>query len=283
LSRLHCILIHGAWHGAQCWSQLEPLLTAKGLIVHSLDLPGAGSEAKSPSSFRNRPLNASAFASEPSPNAGVTQAERTQAVISLIHRVKEVGDRVMLVGHSLGGLTISAVAEQLDEPVDALVYLAAFMLPPNMSAIAMIQHDRMVGEAVAPLFRADPTVVNALRLDPASDDLRYRAKLHSAFYGDLSPTDVNEQLAWLHCDEPISVVVELSPISAERWGRQPRHYIRCTQDRAIPITGQNFMIDEVDAAFGGKTNVMTLDSSHSPFLSQPQALADALTSVALTL
>lgn len=283
MGRLHCILIHGAWHGAQCWSQLEPLLSAHGLVPHSIDLPGAGTKAHRPDSFHQRPLDAAAFATEVSPNAGVTQAQRTEAVINLIRQVKERGDRIMLVGHSLGGLTISAVAEQLDEPADALVYLAAFMLPPAMPAIAMIQHQRMTGEAVAPLFRADPAVVGALRLDPASDDPDYRAQLRFAFYGDLSDTEADQQLTQLHCDEPASVALQPSPISHRGFGRSPRHYIRCTQDRAIPLAGQDFMIDEVDRALGSETQVMTLESSHSPFLSQPDALAHALTRIALWL
>ncbi|WP_157954250.1 alpha/beta fold hydrolase [Saccharospirillum mangrovi] len=283
MSRLHCILIHGAWHGAATWSRLQPLLDAKGLHTHSLDLPGAGAKAASPESFFQRPLNPQAFATEVSPNAGVTQASRTQAVIDLIRRVRETGDKIMLVGHSLGGLTVSAVAEALNEPVDALVYLAAFMLPPQMPALAMIQHDTMAGEEVAPCFLADPTVVGALRLDPASDDPAYRRKLQSAFYGDLSDAEANAHLAQLHCDEPAAVVVEPSPISPEGFGRQPRYYIRCTQDRAIPLAGQNFMVDAVDTALGGQTQVYSLNSSHSPFYSQPEALADMLTAIALDL
>jgi hypothetical protein len=56
----------------------------------------------------------------------------------------------------------------------------------------------------------------------------------------------------------------------------PRHYIRCTQDRAIPLTGQDHMIATVDGAIGGKTTTHTLESSHSPFLSQPATLSRIL-------
>jgi hypothetical protein len=56
----------------------------------------------------------------------------------------------------------------------------------------------------------------------------------------------------------------------------PRHYIRCTQDRAIPLTGQDHMIATVDGAIGGKTTTHTLESSHSPFLSQPATLSKIL-------
>ena len=56
----------------------------------------------------------------------------------------------------------------------------------------------------------------------------------------------------------------------------PRHYIRCTQDHAIPLAGQDHMIAAVDRATGGKTTTHTLESSHSPFLSQPAALSQIL-------
>jgi hypothetical protein len=56
----------------------------------------------------------------------------------------------------------------------------------------------------------------------------------------------------------------------------PRHYIRTTQNRGIPLTGQDHMIATVDAAVGGKTITQTLESSHSPFLSQPPTLPEIL-------
>jgi pimeloyl-ACP methyl ester carboxylesterase len=61
----------------------------------------------------------------------VSQGDRTRAVVALIEKVaREDDDRpVVLVGHSLGGLTVSAVVEAIPERVCAVVYLAAFLLP----------------------------------------------------------------------------------------------------------------------------------------------------------
>ncbi|MEA2919565.1 MAG: hypothetical protein QOJ15_11646, partial [Bradyrhizobium sp.] len=67
-----------------------------------------------------------------------------------------------------------------------------------------------------------------------------------------------------------------SEITPGRFGTVPRHYIRCTQDRAIPLTGQDHMIATVDGGIGGKTITHTLESSHSPFLSQPATLSRIL-------
>ena len=78
------LFVHGAWHNHQTWDRVLPLLTAQGYRARAIDLPGAGRNAKLPASFSQRPLDPAAFATEPSPNAGVTQAERTAAVIAEI-------------------------------------------------------------------------------------------------------------------------------------------------------------------------------------------------------
>jgi hypothetical protein len=44
----------------------------------------------------------------------------------------------------------------------------------------------------------------------------------------------------------------------------------------VPLTGQDHMIAAVDGTIGGKTITHTLESSHSPFLSQPAALSRIL-------
>jgi hypothetical protein len=80
----------------------------------------------------------------------------------------------------------------------------------------------------------------------------------------------------LHCDESNAGATAPSEITPGGFGTVPRHYIRCTQDRAIPLTGQDHMIATVDTAIGSKTTTHTLESSHSPFLSQPANLAKIL-------
>ena len=43
-----------------------------------------------------------------------------------------------------------------------------------------------------------------------------------------------------------------------------------------PFRGRDRLIAAVDAAIGGKTMIYTLESSHSPFLSQPAILSQML-------
>jgi pimeloyl-ACP methyl ester carboxylesterase len=267
------LFVHGAWHNASTWAYVTPILEAQGFRTRVIDLPGAGANAKAPRSFSVRPLDAGAFASEPSPNAAVTQAERTAAVVAEIEALKAP---VVLVGHSLGGLTVSAAAEAVPQKLHAAVYLTAFLLPPGMPAIAMIQHETMARALVPSLLRADPVAVGALRIDVASPDSAYRASLRECFYGDVAEAEFDAFALSLHCDEPVGVCLEPSSISTERFGTVRRGYIRCAMDRAITTEGQDFMIAATDGAIGGASEVATLATSHSAFLSQPEALAALL-------
>ena len=62
----------------------------------------------------------------------------------------------------------------------------------------------------------------------------------------------------------------------ERLVRVTGHYIRCTENRAIPLATQDFMIAAVDGALGGRARVHSLTAGLSPFYSQPMLLADLL-------
>jgi pimeloyl-ACP methyl ester carboxylesterase len=271
------VLVHGAWHSHSAWEKVVPMLKAEGCVALTLDLPGAGVNGIAPTSLSRRPFDPGAFAAEPSPMAGVTQPERTQAVVELVREaVSLVGSKIILVGHSAGGLTISAVAEQVPELIAAVVYLSGFMLPNGMSLLAMLQHETMSSASSFGLFVGDPAALGATRINVASADPAYRSLLKATFYGDVSDSEFASAAALLHCDEPVSAAITPSGVTPERFGTLPRHYIRCTEDFAIPLASQDEMIAMIDGAVGGKTIVHTLNSSHSPFLSQPAALSKIL-------
>ena len=277
------IFVHGAWHSAATWRLVMPLLEARGHAVRALDLPGAGRNARAPRAYGHRPRDLAAFAIEPSPNAQVSQLDRTRAVVALIDEVTRSQPRpVVLVGHSLGGLTVSAVAEALPERVSAVVYLTAFLLSPGMTARRMIEHPTMADSLVPSLFLADPGLVQAMRIDPRSDRPDYVRQTKSALYGDLSDADLQLALSHLHCDEPLGVMLNPAHVTPVRFGRVHRHFIRCLNDRAIPIAAQDFMISAIDERAYGPTHTRTLATSHSPFYAQPSALADVLMEIAGT-
>ena len=267
------VLIHGAWHDHHAWDFVAPLLEEAGHSVTALDLPGSGVNAKYPSSYLQRPFDLEAFETEPSPNMDVTQKDRTEAAIKAVLRSNaETGTKAVIVGHSLGGLTVSGVGEAIPDELSAVVYLSAFLLPPDMFASQILFQKCMDGRVTSQLYIGDSSQTGAVRINPKSEGQQYRSLIKKAYYGDLSEERVRLALSFLSSDEPIEVLTVPSPITVARFGRIPRHYIYSLKDRAVPIAAQREMVRLVDDAMQSQTSVHTLDSSHSSFFSQPEVL-----------
>ncbi|MDF7774783.1 alpha/beta fold hydrolase [Sphingomonas sp. AOB5] len=172
--------------------------------------------------------------------------------------IAAIDEPAILVGHSLGGMAISAAAEAAPEKVAALIYLSA-LLPVSGESAATV--------AVPPLGAGGATVLDGewTRLDPELAP--------PIFYQDCDA----ETVAWAsarigptHLDA-ITTPVTLTP---ERFGRVPKTYIHCLQDRAIQPEAQRAMT----ARYPGIATA-ELDSGHSPFLSMPQRLAELLSAL----
>src|SRR5580704_5687398 len=160
------VLVHGGWHNRSTWDRVTPILEANGFAALTLDLPGAGANAIAPASLGRRPFDPAAFAAERSPIAGVTQEARTQAVVALVREAASLSDgRVILVGHSAGGMTISAVAEQVPDLLLAVVYLAGFLVPTGMPLLAMLRHETLSSALAPGLFVGDPIAIGATRIN----------------------------------------------------------------------------------------------------------------------
>jgi alpha-beta hydrolase superfamily lysophospholipase len=240
------VLVHGGFHNHSSWDKVTPILEAHGFVALTLDLPGAGVNAIAPTSLGLRPFDPAAFAAEPSPNGAVTQEERTQAVVALVKEAASLSDgRVILVGHSAGGMTVSAVAEQVPNLLLAVVYLSGFLVPNGMPLLAMLQHESLSSALAPRLFVGDPVAIGATRIHAGSTDEAYRSLLKASFYADVSESEFAHAASQLHCDESNAGALAPSQITPERFGTVPRHYVRTTQDRAIPLTGQDHMIATV--------------------------------------
>lgn len=276
------VLVHGAWHGAWTWNDMTVRLAQAGHAAIAVDLPGAGTRTKFPKSFLKRPLDKKAFATEPSPVAGITQAERNTHVMDAVKNAATLGNgKVVLVGHSWGGNTISHVTEAMPDRVHAVVYLTAFMLPSGMPPGAMLQHKTFAGSKVNPLLVADPAKVGALRMDTRSSDPAYVAAAKEAFYADVSDDHFAAIANLLHCDEVASTAGVKSPVTKDKFGKVSRHFIRCADDQAIQAQAQDHMVAAMDGSgIGGRTEVHRMSGSHSPFLAQPDALLEVFRKIA---
>jgi pimeloyl-ACP methyl ester carboxylesterase len=281
-SPLPFVLVHGAWHGAWSYEQVIPHLAALGHASVARDLPAHGLNARFPDSFHQRPINPALFATEPSKVAGTTLDDYVASIEATVNALVAAGHaKVVLVGHSMGGVPITAVAEHMPEKIARLVYLTAFMPASGVPGVSYISAAENEGEMVGPQLMADPAQVGALRMDHRSTDEIYIRNAKLAFYADVSDENFAAAAHLLTPDTPVGPFATPIATTKARWGSVQRHYIKCLQDRAIrPLLQQRF-IDEANAFIPENlTQVHEMTSSHSPFLSQPQALAKLLAHIA---
>ena len=273
------VLVHGAWHGAWCWQTVIPELLKRRLAPFTLDLPAHGVHARFPEGWGCDPTT---FATAPSPNSAVTLDSYADAVLEVVDAAYAAGSGpVMLVGHSMAGIALTAVAERAPEKIGLLAYLAAFMPLPGVPMLDYVRCAENAGEEVAGLFVAPPPSIGAMRIDYRGADTAERKRIHSAFAHDLDTEQFAAMAHLLTPDVPAAPVAAPTVATRQRWGRVPRAYIRCGKDRAVMPALQDRFIREADAFTpGNPTRVLTLAASHSPFLSMPGKLAQALADLA---
>lgn len=106
------VLVHGAWHGAWCWSRVVPAIWRAGHRAFAVTLTGLGERAHQ-------------FSPE------IRVATHVADVLGVIEAEEMVG--AVLVGHSYAGNVITAVADRLEraEAVKRLVHLDAAVPDPG--------------------------------------------------------------------------------------------------------------------------------------------------------
>jgi pimeloyl-ACP methyl ester carboxylesterase len=227
------VLVHGAWHGGWCWHKTASELEKLGHQVIAPDLPAHGDDATAP---------------EDVDFDGYTARIR--------EHINAVEGRVVLVGHSMGGLVISEVAEALPDRIHCLVYLAA-ILPVSGDRLANVPGSARLADAVESVG--------------GGTALRFRPEFaREIFYADCSDADVAFAQRRL-CPQPLGIRTGVLHLSEERFGRVTRDYVECLHDRAIEIDAQRDQVRRSPCR-----RVHTLESSHSPFFSMPEELARVL-------
>jgi pimeloyl-ACP methyl ester carboxylesterase len=267
------ILVHGAWHGSWCWSLVTKQFAARGIPSVAVDLDGHGLKSRSPVSRWSRPFDPAAYATEPADAAGITV---TSTATSLVGQIKMIGggEPCVVVAHSMGGIIASAAAELAPELFAHLIYVSAFAPASGQPAEAYFTAPEAQGGMLPALLAADPAVVGALRIDPG--DPGRHAVIRQTFYGDVDEVTAAAAVGLLTPDASTGVSKEAFPVTPGRYGTIPHTYVVCTRDNTNPIPLQRLFIKEIDAVSSKPTAVVELDSSHSPFLSQPAALAAAI-------
>ncbi len=235
------LLVHGAWHTSWCFDDVIAALRLAGHDAIAPDLP----------------------------NMGGTDAELSAVTLEAWGRfiadlARSSAEPVLLCGHSRAGSVISTAAEMEPDTIKALVYVAGFMLGDGDSPAA---------------FKARQPVRNpfadAISVVGDNAGTRVDPRLARDFFYNTADASAGVAASQRLVAEPFLPSRTQLHLTAERFGRVPRYFVECTQDRVISLDEQQQMQADLPVQA-----VERLDCDHSPFLSAKDPLVAALLRIA---
>ena len=224
-AQTNVVLVHGAFADGSSWRHVLPLLEAKNLHVAAVQLPET--------SFQD-------------------DVAATRRLVSLQKGA------VVLVGHSYGGMVITAAAD--DPNVKALVYVTAFA--PEQ------------GESAGDLIARFPAPAGGAHIVPQAGDFLW---LDPAVYREMFCADVEAKEARVMAavQKPIAKSAFAEKLNAAaRWHELPSWYVVADKDQMVSPELERFLAKRLRAT------TVTLPTSHVPMISRPAEVAKVIVAAA---
>lgn len=230
------VLVHGAWQAPYAWDEVRSDLLKKGNQVIVVELPGHGADMTP-----THTLSLDVYRDK------------------VIEAISKTNGKVILVGHSMAGMVISAVAEKVPSKISKLVYIGAFLPASGQSLgdLAMSDPDSKLG----------PSLVQSA--DQLTMDVK-RENLTDLFIKDGSQAD-KDKVVSNYRPEPAIPLGNKVILTKEGFGSVQKVYIKTLHDMVVSPGLQDRMI-----AAAGITKVYEVNTSHSPFLSRPHDVSELL-------
>ncbi|XP_062102159.1 methyl jasmonate esterase 1-like [Humulus lupulus] len=253
----HFVLVHGAGHGAWCWYKVATLLRSAGHKVTTMDLTASG----------------------------INPVQVSQVNSSLVYYAKPLMDfiaslpttmeNVILVGHSLGGLSISLAMETFPRKISVAVFVTAFMPGLDFSYAEISQeimrrNDSLMDSTL--IYNNGPNnPPNALIFGPNM--------LASKFYQLSPPEDLVLGLSLLRPHDEFSneeLFNKQLKLTKEKYGSVQRVFIVCDRDLILEESLQRWMIERNPP----HEVIVINEADHMVMFSKPLDLFSSLEQVA---
>jgi len=236
------ILVHGAWQASFVWKNVKEQLEQQGHRVIAVELPAHGKDIST-----------------------VAQATLDNYVAKVKSAINEEDDKIILVGHSLGGAVITQAAAQLPNKIEKVVYIAGFVPLSGESVNSLSALDKESGISLDILIPSQDfsTVTFA---NP-------EINIPKIFCHDATAQQKTLLIKNLKA-EPTAPMGTPLQYDIKVFEKIDKYYIYTKQDRAISYGFQQKMAQKA-----GITKTFIIDASHSPFVSKPKEVAAILESL----
>jgi pimeloyl-ACP methyl ester carboxylesterase len=236
------VLVHGAFQDSTGWTPVVQALQAKGYTAIAVEWAGRGADK--------------------TPFKDITLDMYSKAVIDVIMKQNQP---VILVGHSFGGMVVSAVAEQIPDRIKSVVYLAAY-LPrngDNLLSLSGLDKYSILGKPGNFVVSQDGTTASIPK------DV-----FPTAFCPDCS-ADQLKTVAASQLDEPLTPPATKLTLTDKNFGSVQKAYIMTAQDVVVSPQLQALMIANTPV-----DHVYAVNAGHAAYITAPDAVTAILDQIA---
>ncbi|KAJ5193246.1 Alpha/beta hydrolase family-domain-containing protein [Penicillium cf. viridicatum] len=238
------VFIPGSWHKPTCYNEVTKLLQNQHkLKCISITLP---STTGNPAATFKDDLDAA----------------RETILAETIH-----GRNVVIVAHSYGGMVGNSAIKGLTQPRDvAESQTQTFTTGYVIGLILIASGFTLTGLSFMDPFFGHPPP--SWRVNNETGYAELVAPPRELFYHDLS---ANEAEFWVSqlTTQSLKALFEGGEYAHAGWKDVPVWYIGTTEDRGLPVMVQRIQVG-MAKEIGGNVEHRELQTSHSPFLSQPE-------------
>lgn len=253
LESKNLVLVHGGGFGAWCWYKLIALLEETGFVANAIDLAGSGIDSTDPNCIPDLKTYA-------------------KPLTDFLEKLQE-SEKVILVGHDVGGACISYAMELFPERIAKSVFVSAAMITNGQRAFDVFAPEAAGTEDLlrkAQIFNyGDKSTQSPTTIEFS------KAFVKELFFNQTPAKDIALATVSLR-PVPFGPVMERISLTPQNYGSIPRYYVSTGEDRALTTAMQENLIE-----LNPPNQVFRLKGGdHAPFFSKPQALYKVLVEIA---
>eukprot|EP01018_Ginkgo_biloba_P037363 Gb_13155 [translate_table: standard] len=244
LTEVEFVMVHGGGHGSWCWFKSLQLLRSAGHKATAIDLA--------------------------SDDVSITSFHRyTQPLIDYLHSTPDCA-RMVLVGHSLAGLSMGKAMELFPHKICAAVFVAAFMPPSGFALTDVVREAWEFGQIKPDEAEYEFDASNipiSVKFPPPI--------LRTYFYQLCEPEDAEMGCRMVGRSPTFAGGREMTEYKEGNYGSVARAFVMTAQDKVLTDAYQRLQTTR-----NPPQHVYSIDSDHSPFFSAPHQLHEILTHIA---
>ncbi|CAA2974959.1 salicylic acid-binding 2-like [Olea europaea subsp. europaea] len=255
MQQKHFVATHGVGHGSWVYYKLKPRIEAAGHRFTPVDLAASGVNEKKLEEV-------------------LTLDEYTTPLLEVLASIPE-NEKVVLIGHSGGGMAAAVGMEKYPEKIAVAVFLNAIMPDSkNRPSYVLEQYS-----AKTPLDAWLDTQFSTYGCPPITSLLVGPKFISSSLY---HLSTVEDQALGALLMRPGSLFIEdllkADNFTDAKFGSVPRVFVLASEDRVIPPEFQRWMIENNPV----KEVKEIKGSDHMPMFSRPDELCQCLVEIAKT-